>query len=657
MSAKAPAVAYPIDTTFDAELADRLAYLESFNKHYYRPNTYLHKWWARRCGTSFRLILKHLVTDTESQDYYTPGGLDGRIILDPMIGGGTTLHEALRLGANVIGVDLDPIPVLQARASLGQYPLDRLEEAFDALFVDLNRELAHYYRTTCPHCEAETESWYLLLGARRACQCGTVLLVDSLVLRQESDDSLFRLCPYCRQIIHGDLTCDCGQKGEQVIVERGTKRCPTCAGNFIEEVDRPYYRRFEPLALTGHCPRHNFFIRTPDAWVWKALEEADARRASLALSRAEFKVVAGQKSIQLLRRGIDNYLELFSSRQLLYLQRAIALLRSYEPLERLNLALLLSTSLEFNSLLCGYKGRGKRRSGAIRHTFAHHAYTFPLTAVENNPLYRRLASGTLQKLFDMRIRRARRWAAAPRERDLAAEKATFIPIVGERDGGKEVAKYTDLQTGTQRFLLCQGSATRLDLPDQSVDSIVTDPPYFDSVQYSDLSAFFRVWLRHFLPGEAAWQYDVRQSAVDPHDNGRDTRFVELMTGIFGECARVLRPRHGRLIFTFHHWNPRGWSALTIALKQARFHLLNYAVVHAEHPISVHIANMNALTHDAILVLAPDGHAQRRDWSRPLEVDKSTSAAFCAGCAQLLGWFLAAEKSENQIVDYWQRVLS
>jgi adenine-specific DNA methylase len=40
------------------------------------------------------------------------------------------------------------------------------------------------------------------------------------------------------------------------------------------------------------------------------------------------------------------------------------------------------------------------------------------------------------------------------------------------------------------------------LADNSVDFIVTDPPYFDSVQYSDLAAFFRVWLRQLLPDAA-----------------------------------------------------------------------------------------------------------------------------------------------------------
>ena len=656
MSTKESAISYPIDTTFDVDLANRLAHLESFNKHYYRPNTYLHKWWARRCGTTFRQILKHMVIDDQKRDYYTSGGLAGRVILDPMIGGGTTLHEALRLGANVIGVDLDPIPVLQARATLTDYPLPRLEAAFEGLVTGVRQELARYYRTTCPQCAEETESWYILYGSRRFCSCTSVLMVDSLVLRQESDGSLIQLCPYCAQIVHDSQSCPCGEQGAAQIVERGDTTCPACDERYVEDFEMPYYKRFAPLAITGHCPKHKFFIKASDETLRGALAEAIGLRATLPLPRDQFIVEPGRKSIQLIRRGISNYLDLFSSRQLLVLERAIALLPDNNPIERLNLALLISTSLEFNSLLCGYKGKGKRRSGAIRHTFAHHAYTFPITAVENNPLYTRRASGTWQKLFHMRIRRARQWAAEPLERDLTQEQATFVPIEGEIDGGVESADYPELNKGQRRFLLRQGSATQLDLPDQSVDSIVTDPPYFDSVQYSDLSAFFRVWLRQLLPDEAGWNFDVRESAVDPHNNDRSSRYIELMTGIFAECARVLRRPHGRLVFTFHHWNPKGWAALTVALKEAGFHLLNYAVVHAEHPISVHIANMNALTHDAILVLAPNGEVAHRDWSSPKAVDKSNSAAFCAGCAEHLGWTLVTELTAEQIHDHWQAAL-
>ncbi len=209
------------------------------------------------------------------------------------------------------------------------------------------------------------------------------------------------------------------------------------------------------------------------------------------------------------------------------MDRAITLLPQIEAPARLNLALLLSTSLEFNSMLCGYKGKSKRRPGAVRHAFAHHAYSFPYTALENNPLYSRSASGTLQKLFHARIRRARLWAGQPRERSFAQQKASFVAILEERDSGTEVEDFAALGDRTRRFMLMQRSATKLDLLDDSIDAIVTDPPYFDSVQYSDLSAFFRVWLRLMLAEEAKvnWAFDVNDSAVDPHNNDRESRYT------------------------------------------------------------------------------------------------------------------------------------
>jgi putative DNA methylase len=223
-------------------------------------------------------------------------------------------------------------------------------------------------------------------------------------------------------------------------------------------------------------------------------------------------------------------------------------------------------------------------------------------------------------------------------------------------------------------LLLQGSSTDLSLADNSVDFIVTDPPYFDSVQYSDLAAFFRVWLRQLLPDAAEWGYDVAESAVDPHKLDRESRYAELLAGIFKECARVLKV-DGRFIFTFHHWNPKAWAALTYALRQADFRLVNHYVVHAENPISVHINNMKALVHDAILVLAPRGvqysasdprssvlGPQSVVWEEtavapPPPVDQTESEAFCRDCAAHLGWLLdQPELTRTDIQTHWRTML-
>lgn len=647
----------PIDQGLDADLADQLAHLESYNKHHFRPNTYLHKWWGRRCGTTFRLILKGLVEDPAAQSYYAPGGLEGKVILDPMIGGGTTLHEAIRMGANVVGADIDPIPVLQAQATLTELPLSRLGSGFERFHSAVSASIDANFMTTCPECEVPTPFWFALYGLRRRCGCREVIVVDSLTVRQEPDGSLLQLCPECGSLDHFGQHL-CSVTGSAKIVTKQERMCAECGERFRDFLDVPYFQRYRLLVLSGHCPAHGLFFRSPTVLDHDRLGQANARRAELPFEDAAFHVNGGDKSIQLLRRGITSYLDLFSSRQLCYLGEAITNLPDDDPVVRLKLALLVSTSLEFNSLLCGYKGVARRRAGAVRHAFSHHGYAFPYTALEANPVYPQAVSGSLRKLYAARLERARQWAVAPRERIIDDDKVAFVTIAGERDSGEEIHSATELASGQRRFMLCRQSSVSLPLPDQSIDAVVTDPPYYDSIQYTDLAEYFRVWLRCMLPEVTDWDYDAAAVAVNSERNGEDDHYLATLSGIFVESARVLRPESGRLIFTYHHWRPRAWATLTIALRRAGYRLLNYEVVHAEHPMSVHINNMKALTHDAILVLGSKGFGSSRNWQPPPLPLARHSREFTAGCAALLGWALAQpEVSDVMTYRMWEGAVS
>ncbi|HMT21096.1 MAG TPA: hypothetical protein PKE20_07625, partial [Promineifilum sp.] len=236
----------PIDLSFDTDLADRLARYETYNKHHYRPNTYLHKWWGRRCGSTFRLILKGLVDDESSRSYYSPGGLTGKVILDPMMGGGTTLHEAIRLGASVMGVDVDPIPVLQARATLTERPQADLQAGFLSLYGTLTQSIGDLYRTHCPQCDEPAPLWYALYGLRRRCACREVLVVDSLIVRHEPDGSTLRWCAQCGELHNGGGHHCRG--GSVMLVEKGDAMCEQCGLPYRDVADRPYYARYEMLA-------------------------------------------------------------------------------------------------------------------------------------------------------------------------------------------------------------------------------------------------------------------------------------------------------------------------------------------------------------------------------------------------------------------------
>ena len=645
-----------IDHSFPEKFADELARREVFNKHLFRPNTYLHKWWARRCGTMFRSILKQFVPVAESRDYYAPRGLEGKTVLDPMMGGGTTLHEAIRLGANVIGADIDPIPIVQARASLSYAALEDLRTAFNHFHARLYDSLGHYFVTECPTCQKIVDIQYTLHGVRKACGCREVVQIDQYDLRHEADRTI-SISPYDLSI-RDDYNEEMLDSETLRLITKSETQCQNCGHTYHDLLDLPFYKRYSPIAIVAACVEHGIFFRAPDDTDRQRIKQADESRLALDMSPIEdFRVSDGPKAGDLLKRNIHSYLDLFSSRQLLYIHESTRQLHEFGGVEKLNLAMLVSASLEFNSMLCGYKGWYKRRPGAIRHVFALHAYSFPYTALENNPINPNKSSGNLQLLFRDRVERGRKWATLPIERKIGEDgKSQLVKMPGELDAGLEVFDQSALAHERQKFWLIYGDSQNLPVDSHSVDLIVTDPPYYDSVQYSDLAAFFRVWLARLLPDELEWSYDESQSAVATNGTNRSGSFVTALSGIFAECARVLKNHTGRMVFTFHHWDPAAWAELTIALKAVNFRLVNSYTVYSEHPISVHIRDLNAITHDSILVFAFADSNHGTQWTLPTSIDTNDSETFCRQCSETLGWLLDSRLSLSEIRMVWNELI-
>ncbi len=636
-----------IDSFFPEEKADKLAQIESYNKHLFRPNTYLHKWWARRSGVTFRYILKQLCPEPALRDFYTPGGLEGLTILDPMMGGATTLHEAIRLGANVIGYDVDPIPVLQARATLTEINLQEKRAVFDEYFTKLDKKLSPYFKTSCPNCHEKSDMQFMLYGLRRKTKKGEALFVDSFTLRAETNGDKKTILDF-----YPSLKVTLGNKTWSLIDKNEAKKSGI-NDKHSELLEIPFTDRYVPLIMVGKCEHHGQFFKALDHGDIQNLVAASTRVATLAFPGDNgFKVPKGPKSNDLIGRGITHFFDLFTHRQRIYLAEAKRYLDETAPEHRLWLALLVSTSLEFNSLLCGYKGVDQRRPGAIRHVFSHHAYSFPCTALENNPVFKARTSGTLINLFEKRIINAGLWAKGPIERRWAGVRWGKFMIEGELDLGQECQSLDGFTDATRSFIVKQNDSSVLPLPDQAIDYVVTDPPYFDNVQYSDLSHFFRCWLRWFLPDQANWQYQPLLSAV-AESRENETKFGGILGKILRECNRVLARPHGRLIFTYHHWRAAAWAQLTIALASARFRLMNGYVVHSENPVSVHIRSLRALKHDAILVLKPYDADETGHWEKPVNIKMDDSASFCRGCIKYLGWLLDHDFDNDNIYHLWK----
>ena len=127
--------------------------------------------------------------------------------------------------------------------------------------------------------------------------------------------------------------------------------------------------------------------------------------------------------------------------------------------------------------------------------------------------------------------------------------------------------------------LCGSSTELSQITAESIDLVITDPPFGGLLHYSELSDFFYVWLRLALknryPDYFGTEYTpksleaVANKAREPEDS--DGYYQRLLTQCWREAHRILKPG-GTLAFTFHHSEDEPWVAVLESLFEAGFYL-------------------------------------------------------------------------------------
>lgn len=189
--------------------------------------------------------------------------------------------------------------------------------------------------------------------------------------------------------------------------------------------------------------------------------------------------------------GLDQMQKLFSSRQLLTLGTLVRKIRSVtetsdaalpsdwrEPIAAY-LAILIDKTADYNSTICTWHNSGEK----IGHTFAR--FALPIT-----------------------------WDVA--------ELATINEVGGSLFAQLDwVARYID--TALQAFnssstpVITRSSATQAQ--DGYFDAIITDPPYYDAIPYSDCMDFFYVWIKRIVYGTCIDPTSVFSADTSPKWDG------------------------------------------------------------------------------------------------------------------------------------------
>jgi DNA modification methylase/DNA-directed RNA polymerase subunit RPC12/RpoP len=450
----------------------------------------------------------------------------GSIVLDPFCGGGVTVVEGLRLGRKVIGVDLNPLATFITRMEVTDADLGELQESFEAVEAACRREIEDLYLTTCP-------------------SCGQRVPADWF------EWSNVYACPHCR------TTCVISNCGKP---KPGLYKCKSCRKTFAP-LDAKRLRQVL-VKVSLRCSACGFRGIVDASKSDKAKANQTERDPSPEVSQAIPRDLIPDGNMPrenaLSRRGILRFSDFFTKRNLV----ANALLRNASRGQNNHFLLLaFSASLKTtNNLVQRVKGFAGGQP-----EWSRHAFWPPEVSGELN-VWRAFARSYLA------VRRGKRHG---------------ITYLGAN--AVEANHFDDL-VGKANFWIMNGSSHDLPVPNDSVDAIITDPPYGSNVQYLEMSNFWLVWMKDELGitlnlSEFEAIETRRQGIPNAKSHGH---YMNMLLRIFKECHRVLKP--GRwMVMTFHNKKFSVWNALHLAAHDAGFRLPEHDAMIYQPPIRLYEA--------------------------------------------------------------------
>jgi len=556
--------------------------------------------------------------------FYERVDLGGLVVLDPFMGSGTTVGEAAKLGCAALGRDINPVAFNTVKVALG--PIDRiaLDRAFRHVERAVGQELRALYRAVdskgrpcdvlyyfwvkvvnCPACAKPVDlfSSYVFAGHAYASRFPTVHIV----------------CPRCRDVfrgMHGDSEttcsgCQCKFDASAGPARRTTAICNHCTHEFpIARTIKargipPNHRLFAKLVLTADGQKE--YLRATQADV-EAYDNARERLPSANLVVPEGALEDGHNTKQAINYGYRQWRDFFNARQLLALGTLARAIRDLpvSP-ERDALALVFSGTLEFNNLFASYKGEG---TGAVRHMFSHHILKPERVPIEANPWGLPQSSGSFSTLYRSRLLRALDYKDSPFEvaPEMTTVRAKSRKVFGTSKplGSSPLHDWMPKPVAAGVYLSC-GDSANTGLAPKSVDLVITDPPFFDNVHYSELADFFFSWQRHLVPTPVSLATTRHEAEVQ--DKNADA-FASKLTRVLAECCRVL-VEDGLLVFSYHHSRDDGWVSLARAIADAGFSVIQAHPVKAEMSVAAPKVQATDPIDIDILLVCQKMHRDRR----------------------------------------------
>jgi putative DNA methylase len=520
-------------------------------------------------------------------------------VLDPFAGGGSIPLEALRLGCETYVLDYNPVAVLILKAVL-EFPQRYGQKLLEGVITwgiwvmeKARQELDCFYPADPDGSIPVGYIWARTLPCQNpACGAEIPLMRQTWLAKKDKRKIALKLIPdHKARRVEVEIVGADGRSidfdPEEGTVSRAHVRCPLCGGTIDDKTTRRLFREGKSgqrmMAVVLHHPkRTGKTYRLPTE---RDLEAYRAAEAALEEKRARLREEWGiepvpdeptpigggpgaERAFSVYKYGLTRWGDLFNPRQKLALitfaekvrqAHARMLAQGAEPgfakAVATYLALGLDRLADYNSVQCVWHTSKE----LVAHTFGRQALQMVWDYIEVNPLSN--ATGN--------------WGDSVGYLLEVLAHLTDIPPANPQPASPTIA---------------HGTATALPWPDNFFDAVLTDPPYYDNVPYSDLSDFFYVWLKRTI-GELYPELFATPLTPKSEEMVADAskaggmenamrRFEEMLTQAFREIHRVLKP-DGIAVIVFAHKTTEAWETVINALLEAGLYMTASWPIHTE----------------------------------------------------------------------------
>ena len=536
----------------------------------------IHKWFARRRPEAIRSVLEGLDHLCEGQPLR---------IMDPFAGSGMILLESLTRGHDVFGIDINPVAWLIARQTLNPPEVKQVEKAFGSIDEAVGPTIRRMFSTRDPmgrSTEFVTGFYVRVIATPDGTEAE--LHHNYLIARNEKQNWAVYYCPSCGNVFYSTCldTVTCTECQTEFLwrdgtISRGALKVRGATFKVAElyrlEVGGPNFRL---IAIESYSPVAGRQFHRPSPQDHINIENAklECLNNRIANRLCNTPIPTTRRDPRPISHGFTHYGQLFAPRQLMSLALIAESIKDIEDSElRYTMALALSDAVGSNNRMCRYAADWLKLTPA----FGLHGFDVVTRPVEGNVWGAARGRGSFRNCVKKAMR-------------------AYDSIRGSIDDTQAFRN-----SPPQREVMCLPSQALSKLEWELMDAIVTDPPYFDNLDYGELSDLYYQWLRVALNGEAPFD---RPYAVNDSDLAaiaglaRNPKQFSIQLGrILRQAADTLKTS-GVMAFSYHHAKSQGWECLTEALRLANLAPYRIKFVRSELNNGFHSSTGNIKT-DAI----------------------------------------------------------